>query len=247
MYYSGGVQDILPKSYEAMKEERLKRSTGGDELGQEQFLNLLIEQMKNQDPLDPMDNAEFTQQTTAFSQLEQIMNIGDTLNALAEMQGQQTQVDQNLMASASFIGKTVEYDTNVIKVNSSGAAGAISYYAAEGATSGRITLYNSEGSIAAVVDSGAIKQGNNSFKWDSAKAQGIELQEGMYSFEVEAYDKDGNPIEVAAYGESQVKGITISGGKMYFEVDNGLVPAETVYSVKETPAAPVEDDKEEDK
>jgi flagellar basal-body rod modification protein FlgD len=231
-YYSGGVADILPKSYEQMKEERLNRVTGGDSMDQESFLRLLITQMQNQDPLNPMDNAEFTQQTTAFSQLEQTINIGETLTAMNEALNSQTQVDQNLIASASFIGKTVEYDTNVINVTSAGPS-SVSYYASDGAVNGRMTIYNEEGSIAAVVDTGMINKGTNAFSWDSEAAQGIELQEGMYSFSIEAYSPTGDPIEVALYGESKVKGITISGGQMYFEVDNGLVPADMVYSVKE--------------
>lgn len=229
---SGSVSDILPKTYDQMKEDRLNRSTGDSSIDQDAFLKLLIVQMQNQDPLDPMDNAQFTQQTTAFSQLEQMIGMNKSLTSLVEAQAQNTQIDQSFMNSASFIGKTIEYDTNSLKISSSGSS-PISFYASDAAANARVSIYNSEGSLVALVDTGAVKKGQNAIAWDGVGMGGVELQEGMYSFSVSATASDGSTVGISAYGESVVKGVKVSNGTMYFEVENGLVPSENVYGVKQ--------------
>lgn len=77
--------------------------TGNNQIDKEAFLKLLTAQLKYQDPLNPMDNTEFVGQLAMFSALEQIINIGDTLNSFVSTK---TKEDAMLLG-ATLIGKTI--------------------------------------------------------------------------------------------------------------------------------------------
>ncbi|MFD1952672.1 flagellar hook assembly protein FlgD [Paenibacillus thailandensis] len=87
-------------------------------LGKEAFLQLLVEQLKNQDPMNPMDNTEYIAQLTQFTSVEQLMNISDKLDAMS----------MNLGSASTLIGKTIEWaelDEEGEVVNKSGVVDAI--------------------------------------------------------------------------------------------------------------------------
>lgn len=88
-----------------------------DTLGQEAFLELLVTQLENQDPLDPMDGTEYVSQLAQFSSLEQMSNLNDTMSTYVEMQG--------VYEGSSLIGKTVEAEVDDETV--SGEVTSISY------------------------------------------------------------------------------------------------------------------------
>ncbi|MDR0454144.1 MAG: flagellar hook assembly protein FlgD [Deferribacteraceae bacterium] len=232
MQLSKNMPTVPPMTMEQFKESQQKRAVGKDTLDQQDFLNLLITQMKNQDPLNPMDNAQFTQQTTSFSQLEQMINTNKSLETLIELQSYNSQIDQSLMASASFIGRTVEYSANTVSVVN-GDVSSLSFYSSADAEYATIKVFNSEGIMVSVIDAYDIHKGNNAKNWNGIGVGGTVLEDGMYTFEVNGKDAAGDPIVVNAYGKGVVKGITISSGQMYFELTNGLVPAYAVYAVKE--------------
>lgn len=76
----------------------------GDKLGKDDFLNLLITQLKNQDPSSPMDNTQFISQMATFSSLEQMVNIGKQLDKIIE-----TNTKNSLVSGSELIGKQVTW------------------------------------------------------------------------------------------------------------------------------------------
>jgi len=81
----------------------IREATGGNVLGKDDFMTLLIKQLSHQDPLNPMDSSEFTSQLTEFSSLEELVNIKDSLDGVLAYQ----QSMQNATV-ANLIDKTVE-------------------------------------------------------------------------------------------------------------------------------------------
>lgn len=237
MQLSNTQPTVLPVTYEEFKERQQKRAAdnSNDSMGQQDFLNLMITQMKHQDPLNPMESADFTSQTTAFSQLEQMINLNEKFDSYLEYQMQLTAADQQLVAASSFIGREVEYDTNTIKI-SNGSTMPLSFYSEKaGYQGGNVKIYNANDELVGLIELNEIKKGANVVSdWDGKGIGDTTLEDGMYYFEVEGVDADGKDLTIATYGTSQVIGVKMSGGKMYFEVENGLVPAESVYGVKET-------------
>lgn len=80
------------------------RKATGTELGQEEFLKLLMAQIKNQDPLNPMDDTQFVSQLATFSQLEQMINVNGTISKMA-----QNQIMSPVVQYSHLIGKEVSY------------------------------------------------------------------------------------------------------------------------------------------
>lgn len=233
MQLSQSAPQVLPVTYEEYKTMQANRKTGSDSMDQQDFLNLLVTQLQNQDPLDPMDNSDFTSQTTAFSQLEQQIAMAKSLETLITLQQNSQGTSGSLMNSASFIGKVIEFDTNTLTVSSDGST-PISFVSTDNANGAEVRIYNSEGALVGIHNiNEPIKRGNNAFNWDGVCSGGVVLQEGSYSYEIIARNDAGEQIEIGTYGEGTVIGVTISGGKTYFKLDNGLVPADSVYSVKE--------------
>ncbi|SDB88683.1 flagellar basal-body rod modification protein FlgD [Pelagirhabdus alkalitolerans] len=81
-----------------------QRSEPSSELGKDEFLKLLMAQIQNQDPLDPMDDREFISQMTTFSSLEQMMNMNESIQGLVENQKMSPVVQYS-----HLIGKEVSY------------------------------------------------------------------------------------------------------------------------------------------
>jgi flagellar basal-body rod modification protein FlgD len=81
---------------------------GGSEMGKEAFMELLVQQLKNQDPMSPMDNDKFIAQLTQLSELEGIQNLNDNMVGLAVLQQGNALMSQ-LTQSSSLIGKDVTY------------------------------------------------------------------------------------------------------------------------------------------
>lgn len=78
--------------------------TPSPELGKDEFLKILLTQLQNQDPLDPMDDREFVSQMTTFSSLEQLMNMSKSIDTFVENQSMPPVVQFSHM-----IGKEVSY------------------------------------------------------------------------------------------------------------------------------------------
>lgn len=224
----------IPKSYEEYKADQKARVEKNNEMGQQEFLNLLIVQMQNQDPLKPMENAEFMQQTATFSQLEQSIKMNQSMTSLLDLMSKNVTTDNNLGVAANFIGKTIEYNTNTLTISDSGEASNISFYASSAATNANVNIYNSNKELVGTVKLSDIKKGSNGFVWNGKSSAGTDLPAGAYTFTVSATDSSGKSVNVGTYSEAQVLGVKQSGGVIYYEVANGLVPADTVYSVKNT-------------
>lgn len=105
----------IPSDYYLSNYKKAEKKTGTNELGKDAFLQILITQLQNQDPTQPMDDKEFISQMAQFSSLEQMQNMTTTMEKLLESQ-QQTQ----LMNYTSFIGKEVKWHELTEKLDEKG-------------------------------------------------------------------------------------------------------------------------------
>lgn len=247
----GKIEQTMPGS----QKEKAEKGKGDAELDQSDFLNLLITQLQNQDPLNPMDSSDFTSQTTAFSQLEEMINMNKAMTAMLEMMTQQSGSNSALVNSAGFLGKQIEFTTNTVTVGGDSQPN-ISFYVPEtpDASKSEIRVYNEDGDLVTIVRPESMKKGENVINWDGKGIGGTVVADGTYSFEVRAFGSDGKQLEVQEFGKGIVKGVKMVGGVLYFDIGDGVVSSEYVYSVteapkKEEPENPDEkpEDKPEDK
>ena len=152
----------------------------GKELGKNEFLNLLVAQLNNQDPLSPQDNGEFIAQLAQFSTVEGV----DKLNTSMESMLSGYQSSQALQAS-SLVGRKVIIPTDKAMVDTSETFKASMVLPAT-SSNVYVNVYDSAGSVVNRINMGQQAAGNVSFMWDGKDSSGNLLPPGAYKFEAQA-------------------------------------------------------------
>lgn len=178
---------------------------------QDQFLKLLVTQLQNQDPLNPMQNAELTSQLAQISTVEGINNLKNTMLAISG----QIDVSQSMNAVA-MIGKGVLIPGSKVKVGVDGENAAERVVTPYGldlqgdAQKVQVRISDSNGAVVRTIEMGEQKNGVYTLNWDGKNDSGVALDAGAYTVSVLATDGDGKKVnaEVLSYG--QVKSVAYS-------------------------------------
>lgn len=208
-------------------EETSFRSSPKKELGRDDFLTLLVAQLRHQNPLSPMESADFTAQLAQFSSLEQLFGMNDTL---ADIQSSlATREDKNIL---DYIGKSVKINDTTIAVKNGGTdTGA---YTLENRADVTIFIYNNEGQEIRRIDAGWENAGEHELNWDGRNNNGLEVSDGIYTFEIEAMDENGYAAYSKASFTGTVNGVSYENDIPYLMVGNRLVTPEEIIEVKES-------------
>ncbi|MBR1218583.1 flagellar biosynthesis protein FlgD [Bradyrhizobium sp. U87765 SZCCT0131] len=167
------------------------------------FLTLLTTQLKNQNPLDPLDTNQFTQQLVQFAQVEQQLKANTQLTTLVNIE----KTAQSTQALA-FVGATVVVDgstTSLAKNASTGKSTATWTFNSPKSASAVMTITNSAGQT---VYSGnfSLNSGNANFVWDGKGTDGTQWPDGSYKMSVTAKDANGQAVAVS----TQIRGVVDS-------------------------------------
>ncbi|GIZ52665.1 flagellar hook assembly protein FlgD [Noviherbaspirillum aridicola] len=172
-----------------------KAATTSVQETQDRFMTLLITQMKNQDPLNPLDNAQVTSQMAQLSTVTGIDKLNTTLQALQASY----QTSQALQAT-DMIGHGVLAPGSTIGLTDGQAI--LGADLPEAADSVRVTIMNSSGVPVRTLDLGAQKAGTLPITWDGKNDAGTQLANGSYTFEVKAVRGDTAVASTAlSFGE----------------------------------------------
>ncbi len=193
------------------------------------FLNLLVTQLKNQDPLDPMDATEFTAQLVQFAGVEQQIFANANLEKLLKLE------ETNQISSmVSFIGTTVEAEGRTLPLQD--GKGALRYAMPSGANKATITITNSAGLTIYTGDADT-SSGKHTFNWDGRSTSGVLQDDGAYNILVSGTDYQGNLLEIQHSVFGRVTGVGIEDGVMSLNVGEDIsYGQDKVLSVKETPS-----------
>jgi flagellar basal-body rod modification protein FlgD len=210
--------------------DQTSSSSGAEKLGMDQFLNLFIVQLKNQDPLNPLDSSEFTAQMAQFSSVEQLYGMNSKLGNIEETLNSQKEQRDNL----GYIGKTVKADDNTMVVGS-GTVQPGSYSIDEG---GNVTIdvYDSQGQRVRTLYQGIEDKGEHSVNWDGRDDTGTLAGDGTYTFEITARDENGLLIPSNTYISGEVTGITYKNGQPYLMIGDKLLDSSKIIEVSQTMA-----------
>jgi flagellar basal-body rod modification protein FlgD len=146
---------------------------------QDRFLTLLMTQIKNQDPLNPLDNSQVTTQLAQLNMVGGIDKLNTTLSSLLTGYG-----DTQAMQAAGMLGKNVLVAGNNLPLSNSQAIGGASL--ASAADSVKLTIKDANGKVVQTQDLGAKSAGNFYFGWDGKDANGNVLGDGNYTFAIDA-------------------------------------------------------------
>ena len=178
-------------------------------LGKDDFLNLLITQLQNQDPLNPTDSFEFTAQLTQFSSLEQLSNVNDNLNDLKNFQA-----SINNSQAVSLIGKTVTANGNYIRLTADGSA-ECNFKLEDDAALVVANIYDSTGEFVKAIESSGVSAGQNTLFWNGTDKNGNQMPEGSYTFEILAADINGNDVDASTLFTGTVEKVTFENNTSF--------------------------------
>lgn len=195
-------------------------------LGREAFLTLLVAQLKNQDPLSPLQPHEFAAQLAQFSSVEQLTQLNDGLSALAQSNQVSSLVGKATL-SAALLGRVVTAEGDRIVIPSSGAA---TLRADVGAVGGSATLrlLDDHGSEVASRSLGAIGGGHQTIVLPA------DLPPGTWTVVLQVEDPTGAAVPVRTYATGVVDGVYFNGSAIVLRLGELEVPLDDVAEIGTT-------------
>jgi flagellar basal-body rod modification protein FlgD len=169
---------------------------------EDRFLKLLVAQLSNQDPMNPMDNAQMTSQMAQISTVTGVQQVNKTIEGLSAQLA-----SMQMLQSSSLVGRAVLVDGAKLPVSGGKAAGAIDLVAA--ADSVKVEILSAGGQVIDTVDLGAVAAGRQTFEWD-AKGR---MTEGSVSYRVNA-SQAGKAVVATQMARATVNGISSDSGVM---------------------------------
>lgn len=183
-----GSAAALFASFNANASSAAKASTVADT--QDRFLKLLVTQMKNQDPLNPMDNAQVTSQMAQLSTVSGIDKLNVTLQALSD-----SMLSNQSLQAATMIGHGVLVPGKGIDLSEGSGYGGIEM--TQSAEKVDIAIYDQAGALVRNIHLGGQKAGLVNWQWDGRDNSGASMADGSYTFTVEAIQA-GKPVDATA-------------------------------------------------
>jgi len=167
---------------------------------QNTFMRLLVTEMKNQDPTNPMDSSQMTSQLAQINTVSGIAGLNATMSSLATQLNASQQV-----AASGLIGKSVlssGHDINVSK----GTASAFGVQLDSAASAVNVQVMDGSGKIVRTMKLDNQPTGMNTLSWDGNNDAGAKMADGNYTFKVSAANGD-DPVSAAGLAQSQVQSV----------------------------------------
>lgn len=187
------------------------------------FLSILTTQLKNQNPLDPLDTNQFTSQMVEFTGVEQQLKTNEFLEALISAN------EQNFTSQAvSYIGKEVTAFSNKADLKDGNATWT--YGMTEDAAEATITIKNSAGAVV-YTEKAPLDGGENDYIWDGKTSDGTIAPEGKYSISIDAVNEAGGKISNYTMTSGMVDSVDFAGPEPILIVNGTKVELSAVAKV----------------
>ena len=182
------------------------KTTSTSEEAQDRFLKLLVAQLNNQDPMNPMDNAQMTSQMAQINTVTGIQQVNDTLKSMAEQF-----TAMQVLQGSNMVGHDVLIDGNTLSIADGKAQGAVELAAR--AESVKIDVLSPGGQVIDTINLGALDAGRSNFAWDASKFSFT----GSPSFKITA-TTGGKAIESTALARATVQSVSSDNGAMMVQL-----------------------------
>lgn len=188
------------------------------------FLQLLTTQLKNQNPLDPMDTNQFTQQLVQFTSVEQALKTNEYLASLVDS------TQANRAASASnYLGTIITADGSTAPLSEGSATWYVN--APRAATSVKVNITDSSGQLVYSADS-ALEAGGSTFTWDGRTNDGTLLTGGMYKIQMDARDAAGQTVAISTEVSGKVDAVDLSSNPPLLKIGTISIPLDKVKTLR---------------
>jgi flagellar basal-body rod modification protein FlgD len=203
-------------------------------VNKDQFLSMLVAQLRNQDPMSPMQGTEFAAQLAQFSSLEQLIQLGQKVDdQTAAQAASQTKVEQSAQTTlaATMLGRGVLVDGSQAFVGSDGVAGVTADLSGA-ASSVTVRMYDGNHALVGQQTYDNVKAGRQSFTF------GGTVPPGSYTYDVSATNSAGGSVAVHPYTTATVDGMSVDkNGQILLRVGGSLIPMSQIVEFRAaTPA-----------
>ncbi len=191
------------------------------QLGKDAFLRLLVTQLKNQDPLNPMNNTQFISQMAQFSALEQTTNLAKSFDDFEKGFNSSMQLE-----AASLVGKKASVTSNEVDVIG-GKSGVIGFDLPKKAMV-YVKIEDSKGNVVDMEKLGWLTPGLHKYEWSATNSNGVKVPDGSYTYEVEAIEENGTHLQLSGTKSGTITGVKFDSGRIYVEINGVDYPLSSV-------------------
>ena len=182
------------------------QKTGPRELGQDDFLTLLVTQLKNQDPLKPTDNTEFVSQLAQFSQLEQTAKQAQLLQKSLDAQTASLQ-----FTLLPMVGRKVTIDRPLAQLQNGQAT--LTYALEKQSAKVQISILDQNRQVVRTMEYTNLQAGLNQAQWDGKDNKGVAMPAGVYEYAISAVDRQGESVVAKGRAQLTVTGVRVEDGQ----------------------------------
>ncbi|MCC6395760.1 MAG: flagellar hook capping protein [Bacteroidetes bacterium] len=204
-------------------------NTVSNTLGKDDFLKLLITQLRYQDPLNPLDGTEFASQLAQFSSLEQLTNMNDSLSESITTTQLMAQSIGNSLAS-TMIGKDVKASGNALQWTGDGEV-EFGYTLQSAAASSTVKIYDAQGLLVRTMSAADTAKGDTTLTWDGKDDDGNTVAAGAYTVSVSAVDASGKAVTASPFLFGTITGVRFTSTGTVFLVDGKEIPVANIIEI----------------
>jgi len=187
----------------ATTSSKATKADNSPEAIQERFMSLLVAQLKNQDPMAPMDNAQVTSQMAQLNTVTGISDLNKSMDTMVTAMG----ANQTVQAT-SMLGRSVLVDGSSMSLKGGEANGAFELKQPVDKLS--VDVMDRGGNVIKTIDLGNAAKGVHEFKWDGTNADGKTMADGAYSFQIQA-SAAGVKVDASTMVKTEVQGVRNAG------------------------------------
>lgn len=202
------------------------RGVGNDKLDKDAFMKIMLVQMKNQDPTNPLKSHEMAAQLAQFTQLEQLQNINTNLD---EMKAQAKPSES--FQSLNLLGKVVAGDSSKVYRSKGDRDHDVTYVIPSAAKTVKVTVTNEVGDVVRTASLNNVKAGSNSWTWNGKDNKDVTLPAGNYKVQVEALASNDQKISVKTDFEGTITGVNFSPQGTLLMVGNQAVRLQDIRKI----------------
>jgi flagellar basal-body rod modification protein FlgD len=230
----GGMAAIEPSSPENGREQAMKNAMNqlqaryGEkpkearaikkQLDKDDFMRIMITEMKHQDPTKPMDSDRMATQMAQITSVEQLKNVGGAIDKLAEKSSA-----SDRLAMSAMIGKAVTVDKGRF-AHQKGTVSSVNFNLPEDADKIRLSIQNDKGEEIATRELEPMKAGMNVYNWDGLNSSNLSSSTGNYIVRIDAENAQGKKIRIDSVDRDTVVGVSFDGGETNFLVGDPKNP-----------------------
>lgn len=210
----------------ATSAEYVSSSTTKDNtvLDKDDFMTLLLVELQNQDPTEPMDSEKILSQTSQLATLEASENTNKALADLAASLGNSQQ-----FSTISAIGKTADIGSNAIVLDE-GSDATFEIYFPDDVEQGNVEILDVNGNTLKTLDVGTNPKGVYQFTWDGTDSSGNIVNSGMYYATASYTNPNGDALKTRV-GAYPIESVRFDAGKTLLKVGSNYVPLENIKEV----------------